>query len=63
MASGSSLDWVKGTYHTPIVFAYELRDRGIYGFLLPANQIIPTGEETLDSLLTILIEGEKALSI
>ena len=27
-------------------FALELRDTGRYGFLLPANQIIPTGIET-----------------
>jgi len=32
---------------------YELRDRGQYGFLLPPEQIIPTGEETLDSLVEI----------
>lgn len=53
------MDWVKGIYHTPIVFTYELRDRGKHGFLLPADQIIPSGIETLDSLMTIITEGEK----
>ncbi|KAF2900585.1 hypothetical protein ILUMI_05602, partial [Ignelater luminosus] len=49
--SGSTVDWTKGTYrHICIVFAYELRDKGRYGFVLPPEQIIPTGEETLDSL-------------
>uniref|UniRef100_A0A673IKW5 Carboxypeptidase A2-like n=1 Tax=Sinocyclocheilus rhinocerous TaxID=307959 RepID=A0A673IKW5_9TELE len=44
-ASGGSIDW---TYNIGIKysFAFELRDTGYYGFLLPANQIIPTAEET-----------------
>ncbi|MCM8651764.1 hypothetical protein MZO44_16925, partial [Lactiplantibacillus sp. E932] len=44
-ASGGSIDW---TYNIGIKysFAFELRDTGFYGFLLPANQIIPTAEET-----------------
>ncbi|XP_015125497.1 zinc carboxypeptidase [Diachasma alloeum] len=53
IASGSSVDYVKGTFQTPITYTYELRDKGRYGFLLPANQIIPTGEETLDSLVAM----------
>ncbi|XP_058126454.1 zinc carboxypeptidase A 1-like [Anopheles coustani] len=58
VASGSSLDWVKGTLKTPLTFAYELRDRGEYGFLLPPDQIIATAEETLDSIIVILEEGK-----
>ncbi|XP_052872398.1 zinc carboxypeptidase-like [Anopheles cruzii] len=58
IASGSSLDWVKGTLRTPLTFAYELRDTGEYGFLLPPEQIIPTAEETLDSIIVILEEGK-----
>ena len=57
MASGGSMDWVKGTYGTPITFTYELRDTGHYGFLLPADQIIPTGEETMDSLVAMFKEA------
>jgi len=59
IATGSSLDWVKGVYGTRISYAYELRDLGRYGFLLPADQIIPNSLETLDSLVTILNEFEK----
>lgn len=33
---------------------FELRDTGHYGFLLPANQIIPTAQETWLALLTIM---------
>lgn len=44
-ASGGSIDW---TYNIGIKysFAFELRDTGFYGFLLPAKQILPTAEET-----------------
>ncbi|XP_063524528.1 carboxypeptidase A4 isoform X2 [Pongo pygmaeus] len=52
-ASGSSIDWA---YDNGIKFAFtfELRDTGTYGFLLPANQIIPTAEETWMGLKTIM---------
>ncbi|RXG66422.1 Carboxypeptidase A4 [Armadillidium vulgare] len=44
-ASGSSVDFA---YDNGVVigFAMELRDTGEYGFLLPADQIAPTGKET-----------------
>ncbi|XP_018331188.1 zinc carboxypeptidase-like [Agrilus planipennis] len=54
VASGSSFDWVKGTHNVNLTFAFELRDTGRYGFVLPASQIIPTAEETLDAVLEIL---------
>lgn len=56
IASGSSMDWVKGEFEVPIAYTYELRDRGEFGFILPADQIIPTAEETLVSLLAIFRE-------
>ncbi|KAM4677535.1 carboxypeptidase A1-like [Discoglossus pictus] len=53
-ASGGTIDW---TYNQGIKysFTFELRDTGRYGFALPANQIIPTAEETWLAL-TKLIE-------
>ncbi|KFO32778.1 Mast cell carboxypeptidase A [Fukomys damarensis] len=44
--SGSSLDWAYdlGLKHT---FAFELRDRGKFGFLLPESLIKPTCKETM----------------
>ncbi|XP_037308350.1 carboxypeptidase A4 [Pungitius pungitius] len=44
-ASGGSIDW---SYDLGIKysFAFELRDTGRYGFILPANQIVPTASET-----------------
>ncbi|XP_060699096.1 carboxypeptidase A1-like [Hemiscyllium ocellatum] len=52
-SSGSSIDWA---YDQGIkyAFCFELRDTGRYGFILPANQIIPTAEETYLGLMEIL---------
>lgn len=52
-ASGGSIDW---TYDIGIKysFAFELRDTGLYGFVLPAKQIIPTAEETWLALKNIM---------
>ncbi|XP_028929355.1 carboxypeptidase A1-like isoform X1 [Ornithorhynchus anatinus] len=52
-ASGGTIDW---TYDSGIKysFTFELRDTGRYGFLLPANQIIPTAQETWLALMTIM---------
>ncbi|XP_030410286.1 carboxypeptidase A1-like [Gopherus evgoodei] len=52
-ASGGTIDW---TYNQGIKysFTFELRDTGSYGFLLPANQIISTAEETWLALMTIM---------
>ena len=31
----------------------ELRDRGTYGFMLPASQIVPTGQELLEAIIAL----------
>ena len=57
LASGTSLDWAwddAGVY----AFTYELRDTGNFGFILPPEQIIPSGEEILESFLYV---GEQVL--
>ena len=46
IASGGSMDWALGEAGIPYSYGMELRDTGLYGFLLPPNQIIPTAEET-----------------
>jgi len=46
-ASGSSADWAYDTAKVTYPYGVELRDTGTYGFLLPASQIIPCGEEIL----------------
>ena len=50
LASGTSPDWAwddAGVYG----FTYELRDTGQFGFILPPDQIVPSGEEILESFL------------
>ena len=52
LASGTSLDWAwddAGVY----AFTYELRDTGEFGFVLPPDQIVPSGEEILESFLYV----------
>ncbi|KAK2491694.1 hypothetical protein MC885_011665 [Smutsia gigantea] len=61
-ASGSSIDWA---YDNGIkyAFTFELRDTGHYGFLLPANQIIPTAEETWLGLKTIMEHDVRSTAV
>lgn len=53
-SSGSSVDMAydHGVKHT---FALELRDTGKYGFLLPADQITPSGEETWAGIIAAIL--------
>lgn len=61
-ATGGSMDWAKSKLDVPYTFEWELRDQGSYGFLLPANQIVPTALETLDSIISILKDVNATLS-
>ncbi|EAA27505.1 hypothetical protein GE21DRAFT_8032 [Neurospora crassa] len=47
---GSAIDWVYHELYSRYSYQVKLRDTGIYGFLLPRSQIIPTGEEMLNAL-------------
>ncbi|XP_005191255.1 zinc carboxypeptidase A 1 [Musca domestica] len=59
-AAGASVDWAYGEQDVKYAFCYELRPSSLglwTGFKLPADKIIPTGEETLDSLLAMIKEA------
>ena len=56
MASGGSIDWAKGEAGIGFATTMELRDTGNYGFILPAEQIIPTAEETWAFHITVIRE-------
>lgn len=49
-ASGTSIDYVKDIVGGDYVFGVELRDRGVYGFLLPPDQILPTALEAFEGV-------------
>lgn len=44
-----------------VFFLLELRDRGQFGMALPADQIIPTAEETFDSIIAMIKKSEEIL--
>ncbi|KAM4042212.1 mast cell carboxypeptidase A-like [Anomaloglossus baeobatrachus] len=59
-ASGSSIDWIydEGIKYS---FGFELRDEGLFGFLLPEHDIEPTCRETMlavKSIASYLIDKE-----
>ncbi|PVH91372.1 peptidase M14, carboxypeptidase A, partial [Periconia macrospinosa] len=52
--TGSSVDHIDQVGGAGYAYTYELRDRGTYGFVLPANQIQPTVRETWAGLVTMV---------
>lgn len=52
-ASGSSADYTYGVCGVKYSYGVELRDTGQYGFLLPPDQIIPSGEEVFASVVAM----------
>ncbi|XP_013135531.1 PREDICTED: zinc carboxypeptidase-like [Papilio polytes] len=59
LATGGSIDWVKEHLQVPLVYCYELRDDGTYGFLLPENQILPNNEEVMDSVIELIHQAKR----
>lgn len=48
--TGSSADYATDIAGADYAYALELRDQGDNGFVLPPNQIRPTGEEMLEGV-------------
>ncbi|KDN70901.1 putative zinc carboxypeptidase [Colletotrichum sublineola] len=52
--TGDSTDYIHGVAKSKYTYTLELRDRGTYGFSLPASQIQPTVRETWAGVLAML---------
>ena len=61
-ASGNSIDWAYADRGTN-AWLIELRDRGQYGFLLPADQILPAAEEAWAGILALMQADRPRLSL
>ena len=59
-SSGSSHDWAYSDLNIPISYTFELRGppNSTDMFILPAEQIEPTGYETLDGFVALLKEAK-----
>lgn len=55
-ASSISVDWIRGAENIQIAFTVELPDKGLHGFLTPATEIEPIGEETWLGIKKVILE-------
>ncbi|CAH2094780.1 unnamed protein product [Euphydryas editha] len=59
LATGGSDEWVKEHVRVPLVYCVELRDRGLNGFLLPEDEILPNNQEYMDGVLELIYQAER----
>lgn len=52
--SGGSVDYAYDVIKANYSYTFELRDTGLYGFLLPADHILPTSVETFAGVKYLL---------
>lgn len=47
---GSLIDYITHEFEVPYSYQVKLRDTGSYGFLLPSENIVPTGQELVQAM-------------
>lgn len=52
--SGNGNDWAFAVKEVPVSFCIELRDKGVFGFLLPPDQILEVANEFLDGFIGLV---------
>ncbi|KAF9410924.1 Carboxypeptidase A4 [Podila epigama] len=52
-ASGGSVDWTYAVGNVKYSYSIQLRDKGLYGFLLPEAEILPSSEETMAGVMSL----------
>ncbi|XP_058814852.1 zinc carboxypeptidase-like [Topomyia yanbarensis] len=58
VTSGSTNDYFMGVHGTKLSYTFEFRDTGTHGFALPATQIVPNAQETLNGLIAFVAEAK-----
>ena len=56
ITSGITVDWIYHNLELQYSFVYALRDKGEYATRMPPEEIVPTAEETLDSVVVLVKE-------
>ena len=62
LAAGGADDWARGEMGIKWVFLIELPDTGTFGFLLPANKIVPTGQSVFEGIRALAVTIRHKLS-
>lgn len=58
-AAGAMDDWLYEKAHVRVGMTFEMRDKSVYGFLLPPSQIVPGGKELVEGVLTLADQLKK----